>query len=180
MRRAVQRLTMRLRLSLVCAFAVCASAAVAAPSWKHYGNNRFGYTVDIPAGWQDQPPPDNGDGLSFLSPDGKAELAVYGRWVMENNMDGDAAEALTAFLAQSFEGDRVTYTQRGARTATVSGFTKDGHIFYRHSLLSCGAELWNAVEFDYPVDEKAALDPIIAHVVASLHSGIPFGSQCAD
>ena len=163
---------MRLRLSLLCAVAVCASAAAAAPAWKFYANDRFGVTADTPASWVQQPPPANDDGATFVSPDGKASIAIYGGYVMEDN----AAAALAARAAPN-EGERVTYTQRGARTVTVSGFKGD-KIFYRHSLLSCGAQVWSNVELDYPADEKAALDPIVAHVVASLHSGVPAGMTC--
>src|SRR5260370_38973904 len=91
-------------------------------------------------------------------------------------MEDNAAAALAAH-AEPNEGERVTYTQRGARTVTVSGFKGD-KIFYRHSLLSCGAQVWSNVELDYPADEKAALDPIVAHVVASLRSGVPAGMTC--
>src|ERR1700722_305003 len=84
--------SMRLRLSLLAALLVCAGVAVAAQPWKRYGNDRFGVTADVPADWHAQPPPENGDGLTFLSPDGKASLAVYGRYVMEDS----AASALEA------------------------------------------------------------------------------------
>ena len=163
---------MRLRLSLLTALLVCAGVAVAAQPWKRYGNDRFGVTADVPADWQAQPPPENGDGLTFLSPDGKASLAVYGRYVMEDS----AASALDAG-AQPMQGERVTYIKRGPGAVTVSGFQGD-RIFYRHALLSCGAQVWSNVELEYPADQKAALDPIVAHVVASLRSGVPAGMQC--
>jgi hypothetical protein len=91
-------------------------------------------------------------------------------------MEDSAASALEA-RAQSSQGERVTYMQRGAGAVTVSGF-QGGKIFYRHSLLSCGAQVWSNVELEYPADEKAGLDPIVAHVVASLRSGVPAGMSC--
>ena len=163
----------RLCLSVFCLVAVCASAA-AAPAWKHYANDRFGVTADVPADWQAQPPPENDDGLVFLSPDGKAKLIVNGGYVME-----DSAAAALAEEAKPYDGERATYTQRGAHTVTVSGFEGD-KIFYRHSLLSCGAQVWSKVYLEYPADEKAALDPIVAHVVASLRSGVPAGMTCKN
>jgi hypothetical protein len=165
---------MRLRLTLLGCLLVCASAALAAPSWRFYANDRFGVTADVPADWREQPPPENDDGRLFLSPDGTASLAVNGGYVMEDS----AAMALAA-RAEPFKGERITYAQRGARTVTVSGFVGD-RIFYRHSLLSCGAQVWSNVELEYPADEKAALDPIVAHVVASLHSGVPAGMSCKE
>jgi hypothetical protein len=45
--------------------------------------------------------------------------------------------------------------------------------------LSCGAEVLNIVSFDCPADQKAAFDPIIAHVVASLRSGVS-GGACKE
>lgn len=163
---------MKLRLALICSLLVCASVALAAPSWRRYANDRFGVTADVPADWQAQPPPENDDGLTFRSPDGRASLAVYGRFVTE-----DSATNALAAQAEPMKGERIAYTQRGARTVTVSGFQGD-KIFYRHSLLSCGAQVWSNVELEYPADEKAALDPIVAHVVASLQSGVPAGMTC--
>jgi hypothetical protein len=162
---------MRPWLSLFCFAALCASAA-AAPAWTHYGNDRFGVTADAPANWRQQPPPANDDGATFLSPDGKATLLIYGGYVME-----DSAAAALAAQAQPGEGERVTYTQHSAKTVTVSGLKGD-QIFYRHSLLSCGGQVWSHIELDYPAADKAAFDPIVAHVVASLRSGIPAGMKC--
>ena len=133
---------MRLCLPLLCAFAACAVAAVAAPSWKRYGNDRFGVTAEAPANWAQQPPPENDDGATFVAPDGKASLAIYGGYVME-----DSAAAALAAHAEPNDSERVTYKQVGPRTVTVSGFKGD-KIFYRHSLLSCGAQVWSNVELD--------------------------------
>lgn len=46
--------------------------------WTAYTNARFGFRVFAPAGWKSGRPPDNGDGLSFTSPDGKSTLAAWG------------------------------------------------------------------------------------------------------
>jgi len=48
-----------------------------AGEWSSYANARFGATIDIPPGFvNDVQEPANGDGLTFHSADGKAELLV--------------------------------------------------------------------------------------------------------
>src|SRR3974390_960150 len=59
---------------LVVAFATAAPAA----QYHAYANDRFGTTADVPATWSADPPPENGDGLVFRSPDRQASIIVSG------------------------------------------------------------------------------------------------------
>ncbi|MCB1548982.1 MAG: hypothetical protein KDJ41_14280, partial [Hyphomicrobiaceae bacterium] len=68
-----------LRLFLVIAATLAAAVPALAEDlgWQTYANPRFGYSVDVPVGYLlPQPGPDNGDGQTFASADGRAYLAV--------------------------------------------------------------------------------------------------------
>lgn len=160
------------RVGLVCLFAAFAASASAAPEWRRYVNARFGVSADAPRDWQAQPPPENGDGATFVSPDGVAKILVFGRLRTEASLV-QALESAT----EPADGEKITYIKRGARSFTASGLGGD-LIFYRHAILSCADKVWNFVEIDYPIKDKAAYDALVAHVAASLRAGRPADMAC--
>ncbi len=137
----------------------------AAQAWQTYVNERFGATADVPAGWQAGEPPANGDGLRFTSPDGSASVAVFG-----SLQTFDTIDETIAIYETPDEGETITYKHRGDRDLVVSG-TRDGRIFYRRWILSCGGTVWNGVSIEYPAAEKAAYDPVVTHIAHSLRAG---------
>ena len=67
-------------------------ATAAEAGGKLYGNARFGFFIEIPALFPVQgAEPENGDGLSFSSPDGKAAVAASGGWIMEDSFAAEVA-----------------------------------------------------------------------------------------
>jgi hypothetical protein len=156
---------MRWRSPLVLAIAlVTLNGAAQAASWRSYFNDRFRVTADVPADWTMGPEPGNDDGRRFTSPDGRAEIAVYG-----NFADIATQDELAAALEPS-EGERITYKKREVHWVVASG-TKGDRIFYRKTLLSCGDTVANHVSIEYPAADKAKYDPLVAHLAASLKPG---------
>jgi hypothetical protein len=52
--------------------------AVADSAWASYENPRFGFSFAYPADlFVPQPPPTNGDGREFRSPDGRSRILVF-------------------------------------------------------------------------------------------------------
>ena len=47
--------------------------------WRTYVNSKFGTTAELPLRWRMEPPPVNGDGRAFTSPDGRARISISGR-----------------------------------------------------------------------------------------------------
>jgi hypothetical protein len=157
-------------LRLIGLFAIVALGVVVwAQGGRFYVNPRFGAAALVPDGWSAGPEPVNGDGRSFISPDGAATETIFGA-----NRSGASIAEDIARLAAPLEGETVTYVKRGKKFAVVSG-VKDGRIFYRKSLLSCGDTIWNSVAFDYPAARKEAFDALVARIAASLHGG---GKAC--
>ena len=148
--------------------ALVAASAAFAGEWRRYHNARFGVSAEVPVDWRMGPPPENDDGRVFASPEGDAEIIVSGSHVLEP-LDQEFARMLAP------DGATVEYKSRGRDRVVVSG-RKGARIYYRKALLSCGATVWNSVYLEYPAARKAAFDPIVAHVAASLRGGK--GANC--
>lgn len=153
-------------------FLVFASLPAAAEKYRSYTNERFGQTADVPASWHPDPPPTNGDGLIFRSPDGSASLTVSGSLNIADNVKEALQEQGTAN-----DGENVTYRKAGTRDVTVSGLKGD-RIFYRKSILVCRDQVWNSIHLEYPARDKTTYDALVTHVAKSLRGGR--GYQVSD
>ena len=79
-----------LALALIVGFCAWSTAAAAQEHWATYTNPRFGTTTDYPSDLftvQD-PPAENGDGQTFRTADGRAELSIYGTNNLESALGG--------------------------------------------------------------------------------------------
>jgi hypothetical protein len=147
------------------AAAIFCATQSSAQTWKTYHNPRFGTTADAPASWQSNPPPTNGDGLTFNAPDGRARLLIYGSLHIWHTV----AEGMALFETPQ-ENKTVTYKHREARSVTVSG-TKGDLIFYEKHMLSCRDQIWNSIYLEYPAVRKKEFDALVTHVANSLRPG---------
>ena len=139
--------------------------------YRTYRNERFGVTADVPRDWRAGPPPANGDGLRFTSPDGTASISVSGSFNAGDTV-GEAME--NEQLAD--DGETIVYRAKQERMSVVSG-TRGGIIFYRKAVLTCRDEIVNRVSSEYPAPRKAAFDALVSHVSASLRGGIGFQTE---
>jgi serine/threonine-protein kinase len=153
------------------AFVLVATTVAAAAPWKTYANDRFGATADYPAGWRAGEAPANNDGLVFTAPDGRATITISG----SHSVLPRAQEI--EIMTTPADGETVDYKSRGRDWIVLSGRRGD-RIYYRRSLLTCHGTVWNTVSLDYPAAEKAAFDPIVAHVAASLRGARGWGTDC--
>jgi hypothetical protein len=111
---------MRSCLALVLTLVLAAGAVEAQDfDWRPYVNERFGYSIDIPAGFlYPLPPPENGDGLAFESADGQVSVAVFGS---NNALAWSFDDYLQAALAREDLG-RVTYQRKTEGWYVLSGY----------------------------------------------------------
>ena len=150
---------------LAAAALLIAAASAAAADYRPYANARFGTAADVPAGWASDPPPENGDGLVFRSPDQTASVTVSGSLHVWDTID----EAM-AIYQQPNNGETITYRHREPRALVVSG-THGDTIFYARHILSCHDRVWNSVYIEYPASQKATYDAMVTHIARSLHAG---------
>jgi hypothetical protein len=80
-----------IRLLIFVALCLWGRAALAQEQWDTYSNPRFGATAEYPADLftVQEPPPENGDGQTFHTADGRAELTIYGT----NNLHSEEPQA---------------------------------------------------------------------------------------
>jgi hypothetical protein len=160
------------RLTLVLFAALALAAPAFAGSWRGYHNDRFGATADYPAGWTMGPEHTNDDGRAFTSPDGAASVTISGMFAVDSR-----AEEMEQ-RAKPIEGETVTYSAKGANWIVLSGTRNGGRLFYRKALLSCGDRIWNDLDVEYPADDKAKFDKLVAHMAASLRPGDGYDITC--
>src|SRR5262245_45275746 len=99
--------------------------AQAQEGWTTYTNARFGAKAAYPAGRfsvRDRPP-ENGDGQIFRTPDGRAELTIYGA----HNVQQDTPQS---YVANYVDLAGASLKRITARYFVVSGI-RDDKIFYQ-------------------------------------------------
>lgn len=145
-------------------------ASLAAPTYKTYHNQRFGYRIDYPADFRPQPEADNGDGRRFLSPDGQAELSAYAGYnALDDGLAGDRKLA-----RQYWQEQHATLTlDQLTRTGYVLSGQVAGRIFYKKTVLKNNT--LTTFVWKYPAARKAAMDAVIQHTIQTLQPSVAGG-----
>lgn len=134
--------------------------------WTTYYNARFGTTADYPADifTVRAPPPTNGDGQTFRTADGRAQLLIYGT----HNAEEDNPRS---YVAKYYNGPEVTYKRITRSFFVVSG-VHDGAIFYNRCNFPAKAEgIIDCIGLNYPASDKAKWDAIVTRISSSLRAG---------
>lgn len=157
---------MRLTLMLLSLTVGSAFAATLKP----YGNARFNYWAHVPADLVAQPPPENGDGQGWKSRDGKVDVRVWGSYGPEV-LDRADVRSFAAWNEKSIrdDGGRITYKRLLTDAFVLSGYRKDGRIFYQKTLVKDGTEA--TVLIEYPVTQRALWDKLSGQIAATLKWG---------
>jgi hypothetical protein len=153
----------------VLALFLLSSPALAA-DWSNYANARFGATIDIPPGFvNDVPEPENGDGLTFHSADGKAELLVWGNNLVDADFNQDVAGRLKGDMD---DGWNISYAAgvAGDGWQVYSG-TRNGRLLYAKSISSCKNTQALHFRIEYPEEQKTVYDSVVARLGKSLKAG---------
>ncbi|BEP15942.1 hypothetical protein acdb102_42530 [Acidothermaceae bacterium B102] len=142
----------------------------ASNGFRTYTNARFGFSTQVPAAFIPGQPPENGDGLSFNSTDGRATLTVFGG----NNVLNDTATTLRTKLAADLvaKGGSVSYRNTSTDIAAVSGTYPSSlgtMVFYERSAVGPGSI--DTILWSYPVADKPADDPLLYKAVGTFRPG---------
>ncbi len=149
------------RFALALSVAIAAAQVALAGDFT-YRNARFGTEITFPDDifTDTEPAAENGDGLSWTSPDG----AWLGVWGWYNALDLDPRGLLEFSAGNHAE---VTYRAAGKDWAVLSGFGDDGRVFYERTEFGADGTL-HTMLMRYPADLKAKYDPLVARVAGSL------------
>jgi hypothetical protein len=146
------------------------SSLAMAADWSSYANTRFGAIIDIPPGFvNDVPEPENADGLTFHSADGKAELLVWGNNLVDEDFNQDVATRLKSDME---DGWNISYVAgvNGSGWQVYSG-TREDRLLYAKSISSCKETQALHFRIEYPEAQKTTYDPVVARLSKSLKAG---------
>jgi hypothetical protein len=163
-------------IAMVTAILLAATAAKA-DDWLTYQNDRYGTTIDYPAVFKMQPPPDADDGRNFKTGDG-ADFTVSASYFAATYFAPDltVAKYHNYIIKNLDRGSTIIYERRGKDWFVISGVKGDG-IFYEKHLLSHGAQMNEDFVMCYPAALKETYDPIVARMAKSLRPGTGFQSR---
>jgi hypothetical protein len=146
--------------------------AFAEEGWRQFDNARFGFSMEVPAGFIKSEPPANGDGATFNSPDGSAELRVWGAYLTDITLKQDAAQRRQW---EADDGWKISYAPVKNTWFIYSG-TKGDRIVYTKAVSACGGDVALYFRIEYPKSEKVQYDALVTRMSHSLKSGT--GDQC--
>ena len=159
-------IVMRNLMSIILVLAAFTTTAYAQDSnWRTYVNERFGSRIEYPANvFSPEPPPENGDGQTFRTRDGRARLAIWGR----RNAEGNSPQS---YVQSNVDLNGVSYRRVTADFYVVSG-TREGEIFYERCNFPADRDgVIDCLNVTYPVGNKVALNPVVARLSQSLRAG---------
>jgi len=133
-----------------------------------YRNQRFGFTFDLPSDFVGGPPPEDGDGLRWTSPDGSASVTAFGE---TNAFFGEsAASALNdCKRALTSGGGHMTYSALKSNEYVCTGYTGDGAVHYEYGLV--GTTNLYEISWSYPRNDKSRWDAAVRRSVSSFKPG---------
>lgn len=131
--------------------------------WQTYVNDRFGMRFDYPADvFAPGPPPQNGDGQAFASPD--ASLQVFAT----HNVLDETPASMKRDMVGMKDYENVTYSPSGNTWLVLSGYRGEA-IFYEKYFFTGGVISAFAIEF--PAASKPFYAPIIERIENSFRAG---------
>jgi hypothetical protein len=144
-------------------FSATQLAAQVSPALADYHNSRYGFSIKYPASFTMEPPPENNDGSTFVSSDGKATLMVFGNF---NVFDESLESAYKKACADSAKP--AAYRTKGKNWFVIS-WKEKGMILYKKTYV--GKKALNTFQFSYPEAQKERYDRITTRIEGSFSPG---------
>jgi hypothetical protein len=136
---------------LLTAMLLCGPAAAGSPV-QHYSNDRFGFSVDLPAELIAETPPDNGDGQAFHAPDNTLRVTVSG---LNNALDQTLQDFIATDRARCRHQPPDYLLERPDRIV-FSCMTADGILYQKTIRSGRGTDTaFVSLRIRYPASEKA-------------------------
>jgi hypothetical protein len=132
-------------------------------NYDRYYNSRFNYSVIYPTNiLAKQEASQNNDGRTFISPDGKAVMKVFGS---HNVFNKDIKNLYRDQLNQP--NQKVTYQRLADKWFVVSGY-ENNRVFYNKTMLHEGDILTLMIHYDKSLQPK--FDPIVGAISRSFQA----------
>lgn len=137
------------------------AAPVLAEDWGRYSNDRFGYGIDVPPGFDWGRESDNGDGRAFR--DGTRKLSAWGGTIIEDSFESAARAAIGS---AADDGWTITYEAVTPDWASFSG-TQGQRVLYERMIALCDGQ-YAAFRLEYSVPDIGRMTPVVERLVQSL------------
>lgn len=157
---------------LVSSVMLAGASAALANEWVEYVNPRFGTSADVPAeGFVPEAPPENGDGSSWTSLDGKGEIAIYGAFIEGIASNFEEYQNFTLDNARN-TGVNVRYETEKADWFAYSGSLDDDIVYMKVVVThDCDTLVGHHIYLKYPTTQRAYYDPIVERMARTLQGG---------
>ena len=132
-------------------------------AYNIYFNERFNFEVQIPAEYQSDPPPTNGDGLKYHSADNNIQLTAYG----EHNVLYHSLEEEMNSTISFYSDYNISYKRIKENYFAISGTCKN-KILYLKGLYNAQDDTYATVVIEYPQSIRSEMDDIVTTVSKSL------------
>ena len=138
-------------------------AAQESPAWNTYHNSRYGFSIEYPASFTSEPPPENNDGRTFVSRDRKATIAVYGNYnVFDDSLESAMKKALEEIKVP------IAYKTKGKNWYVISWKEKEMITYIKTYV---GKSALNTFLFTCPAAQKERYDSVTAYCEKSFRPG---------
>jgi len=135
--------------------------------WRHYTNERFGFSVDVPeVGFYPQEAPANSDGRTFLNEAGDVEIRVFGANWTASAADFTDYRAHRRQVLDEVDAE-ITYAPSGETWFVYTGFL-ESDIFYVKGLTRAGCDVAAHIFFTFPEDERPDMSGIVERMEDTL------------
>ncbi len=132
-------------------------APAVAQFWTQYANARFGFSLDIPPGYEAQGESDNGDGQVFLDPATTQTLTVWGGWLVLGDFEEEVRLRLSWAEDEAWNITGETVTPTWAEFTAIKGV----RVLYQRLIAGCDGAAYAAFRLDYLVTDTSKVTDII-------------------
>lgn len=145
-----------MRFTLALVLVLFAAAPAAAQFWTQYANARFGYSLDIPPGYEAQGESDNGDGQVFFDPATTQTLTVWGGFVLDD-FEAEVRSIISSEEDNAWNITGETVTPSWAEFTALKGM----RVLHQRLIAGCDGAAYAAFRLDYLVTDTSKIAEII-------------------
>jgi hypothetical protein len=118
-------------ISLLIMLSGCSVPGFNTITWKTYSNSRYGFEFPYPSNWTSLPPPENDDGIAFVSPQNNTvEIRGWAGNRLPDFIDKNAKKTINSNFktAQGLSG--VLVVEVGSKVSSMTLTVSQGQIKY--------------------------------------------------
>jgi hypothetical protein len=118
-------------ISVVTMLSGCNAPGFNSVTWKTYSNSRYGFEFPYPSTWTSLPPPENHDGIAFVSPQNNTvEIRSWAGNRLPDSIDKDAKKTINSNFKTAQGVSGVLEVEIGSKISSMTLAISQGQIKY--------------------------------------------------